>query len=262
MQNEKHRMKDFDSLLKTINTDIDSINNEVLAIFKTTNDMLDSFGKEHLEMSTGLIAELNKNLTERVEYTNTMLTGFHKKLSEISKENLKMAQKLRKDLDNGEVERFKDYNGILKGIHTSITSIRKEVKNIQKETTDMLGDLSQNRDQASAEWEKMQDTMAQIRKKGNTVSTEQAVKKIVKKEVKMKIPVKVKPIAESVPVSPFTMEEKVLEYITKHQDGVKISEMEEPLNETRMKLGFLAKNLLNDGKVQKRDNVYFPLNNN
>ena len=56
-----------------------------------------------------------------------------------------------------------------------------------------------------------------------------------------------------------TLEEKVLDYINRHPMGVKISEMEQPLGETRMKLGFTAKVLLDEGKVQKMDNVYFPL---
>lgn len=56
-----------------------------------------------------------------------------------------------------------------------------------------------------------------------------------------------------------TLEEKVLDYIGKHPMGVKISEMELPLGETRMKLGFTAKALLEQGKVQKVENVYFPL---
>ena len=35
--------------------------------------------------------------------------------------------------------------------------------------------------------------------------------------------------------------------------------MEGPLGETRMKLGYIAKALLDERKVQKVDNVYFPL---
>jgi hypothetical protein len=35
--------------------------------------------------------------------------------------------------------------------------------------------------------------------------------------------------------------------------------MEEPLAETRMKLGYTAKALLDQGKIQKVDNIYFPL---
>jgi hypothetical protein len=54
------------------------------------------------------------------------------------------------------------------------------------------------------------------------------------------------------------LEEKVLDYINHHQHGVTILEMEIPLHENRMKLGFIAKNLLKDGKILKIENEYFP----
>jgi hypothetical protein len=259
MQNEKTRMEDFDTLMTNINNDIKSINDEVAGIFKTTNEMLDRFEKEHQNMSADLRAELSKNLAERVEYTRSLLHGFQKRLAEISKENQKMAQKLRKDLNKGEAERMSDYNGLMKEIHASIKGIQKDVKGVQKYTAGMLDDLLQNRVQAEAEWSKMQDAMAQIRKTGIVTPAKQAVKKVEKKEVKAEIPLEVIPKVEPKPAVPLTLEQKVLDYINKHPKGVKISEMEEPLGETRMKLGFTAKALLDEGKVQKIDNIYFPL---
>ena len=170
-----------------------------------------------------------------------------------------MAQKLRKDLNKGEAERMSDYNGLMKEIHASIKGIQKDVKGVQKYTAGMLDDLLQNRVQAEAEWSKMQDAMAQIRKTGIVTPAKQAVKKVEKKEVKAEIPLEVIPKVEPKPAVPLTLEQKVLDYINKHPKGVKISEMEEPLGETRMKLGFTAKALLDEGKVQKIDNIYFPL---
>ena len=68
------------------------------------------------------------------------------------------------------------------------------------------------------------------------------------------------PNVESKDVPPNTLEDKVLNFINKHPiKGVKISEMEGPLGETRMKLGFIAKVLLDEGKVKKIENFYFPL---
>lgn len=177
-----------------------------------------------------------------------------------------MAQKLRKDLDNGETERLNDYNGIMKGIHTAIKGIRKEVKDIEKATDNMIGDLTQDRAQASATWAKMQAAMEHIRETGVTAQPKHATKKAEKKEVKpapavevvKEAAAEVKPKAEPKPVAPMSLEQKVLDYINKHPKGVKISEMEEPLGETRMKLGFTAKGLLDEGKVQKIENIYFP----
>jgi hypothetical protein len=271
LKNEKNRMKEFDSMMKSITNDIKNINGEVLAVFKTTNDMIDRFEKEHQDMSAELKAELGKNLAERVEYTRSLLKGFQKRLSDISKENQKMAQNLRKDLANGETVRMSDYNGIMKGIHVSIKGIRKEVRDIQKVTAGMLGDLLENRVQASADWDKMQQAMAEIRKTGVVSTPRAAAKKAEKKAVKKEAPIEL--VKETVvaavkeapikldpkPELPMTLENKVLNYINKHPKGVKVSEMEEPLNETRMKLGYTAKGLLDEGKVQKIDNIYYPI---
>ncbi len=300
MEDEKTRMADFNALMTTINADIKSINEEVLAIFKNTNELLDKFEKDHQHMSAELRAELGKNLAERIEFTRTLLHGFQKRLAEISKENQKMAQTLKKDLASGEASRLGNYKGLMNDIHKSIKGIRKEVKEIQNNSNTLISDYAQDRSQGAAEWDKMQDTIAQLRKTGVVKPAKvAAVKAEKKKELNIETPVeKVKeaivveepivttsipipPPVEIVPqvpveavketpaevpqkpkqkaVTPMTLEEKVLDYISKHPMGVKISEMEEPLGETRMKLGFIAKALLEEGKVQKMDNVYFPI---
>jgi hypothetical protein len=129
----------------------------------------------------------------------------------------------------------------------------------------------------------MQETIAQLKEKGFVVPPKVVVKKEAKKEAPVKkdkeTPVDAKPeekvieapVAETAQkvreapvkapeqVVPITLEEKILDFINNHPKGVRISEMEEPLGKTRMKLGFIAKNLLDSGKVQKIDTVYFPL---
>jgi hypothetical protein len=285
-QNEKTRMKDFDALMGSINDDIKDINAEVTAIFKNTNDMLARFEKEHSDMADDLRADLGKNLAGRIEYTRTLLHGFQKRLSEISRENQKTAQKLRKDLEHGETERLSDYNNIMKGINVAIKNIRNEVKGVKNSTSTMLDDLFQNRVEAAAEWGKMQKAMAQVRKKGVATSPKEVIKKteknVVKKEPEIKVekkvvaekkikaevssekpvkPVKAEPVAIPAPPEPKTLEEKVLNYINKHPKGVKISEMEVPLGQSRMRIGFIAKVLLDQGKVLKLDNIYYPIPN-
>jgi hypothetical protein len=290
MEDEKTRLMEFDAMMKTINDDIKSINAEVAAIFKNTNDMLVNFENEHAEMSAELRAELGKNLAERVQYTKSLLHGFQKRLAEISKENQKMAQKLRKDLDSGEATRLEEYRGLLKNIHASIKGIQKEVKEIKKTSNAMVGGYASERTQGAAEWNKMQEAIAQLRKSGNVKPAKTAaVKPEKKKDIVIEMPVEAAKVievkeeqktiempfptpfeaasetpAESVAkvspkiTVPMTLEEKVLDYINKHPMGVKVSEMEAPLGETRMKIGFIAKTLLEEGKVQKMDNLYFP----
>jgi len=209
---------------------------------------------------------------------------------------------LRQDLANGESERLNHYKGLLKDIHNSIKKICKEVQDVRKGSSEMIADLSRERSQGAAEWNKMQNTVASLRKTGLATSPkeeagktekkkaaakpvkyetvkvspvksvketkiETAVKEIPVKaleeiniEGKRKVPTEVVTRKETKPVlAQMTLEEKVLDFINRNPMGVKVSEMEQPLSETRMKLGFIAKALLDAGKVQKMDNVYFPI---
>ena len=253
---EKMRMKEFDDLMNSINLDIRNINTEVSNIIKNTNNMLDNFNKEHAEMSAELRAKLGKNLAERIEYTRTLLNGFQKRLAQISKENHQTALKLRKDLAMGETVRLNEYKEIMNGIHKSIKGIRKEVNDIQKYTIGMLDDLTKDRSGASAEWKKMQDAIARLKEQGMIPEPVENKKKAEKKEAKKEAPVKAEPKKE--PEPEMTLEEKVLDYINKNPNGLRISDLEAPMGETRMKLGYVAKKMLDEGKVLKVENLYYP----
>jgi predicted transcriptional regulator len=54
------------------------------------------------------------------------------------------------------------------------------------------------------------------------------------------------------------MEEQVQKFINEHSSGVMISEMETLLQQSRLRLGYVTNKLLNEGKVQKIDNRYYP----
>ncbi|MGI5975950.1 MAG: hypothetical protein ACOX7E_09455 [Paludibacter sp.] len=53
-----------------------------------------------------------------------------------------------------------------------------------------------------------------------------------------------------------SLKSRILEYINQHKEGVNISDMEKPLGENRMKIGFLTKVLLDEGKIEKRNSQY------
>ncbi len=58
------------------------------------------------------------------------------------------------------------------------------------------------------------------------------------------------------------MEEIVRNYINSQPNGVKIAEMEETLKQSRLRLGYVTRKLLNEGKVVKIENKYYPANGN
>ncbi|PQB07497.1 hypothetical protein BST83_10240 [Polaribacter filamentus] len=295
-ENNKIRIKSFGGLMKTINADLKSINSEVLTILTNTNGLLAKFEKEHQEMSADLNTELSKNLSERVEYTRSLVNGFQKSLAEISKENKQLAKEMRETLANSQenialndVERIKNYNLVINAIQASIEDIRKGVNISMKGTLKMIADFSTDRSLAATEWSKMKEEIRQIQQGvvGSTrnkekVKTKQVSNVVVdtivtlipentvtpkpsksnkKTSVSDKSEVKeVAPPAKKAEktVAPLSLEEKILVYIKSNSQGVKVSEMEEPLKETRMRLGFVAKKLLELGQIRKIDNLYYP----
>ena len=55
------------------------------------------------------------------------------------------------------------------------------------------------------------------------------------------------------------MEETVQHFINSQPHGVKLAEMEESLRQSRLRLGYVTRKLLNEGKVIKVENKYFPI---
>ena len=54
------------------------------------------------------------------------------------------------------------------------------------------------------------------------------------------------------------MEEMIIRYIKSHLNGVRMTEMEESLQQSRLRLGYVASKLLQEGKIRKIDNRYYP----
>ncbi|MFA5819237.1 MAG: hypothetical protein WC854_08165 [Bacteroidales bacterium] len=266
-KDEKNRLKEFDILMK-------SINEKISEIFTFTHDMLAKSEVERLKEFAILMKSINEEISGIFTYTHDLLEKseverlkeFAILMKSINEEILRIFTYTHDLLAKGEVERLKEFNVVMKGI-------QNDVKNLKKAVAELLGDFAQDRGEASAAWKKMSDILAQLRKTAVT-PLKQVVMKAEKKEVKMEIPVEavkettveavkenpvdVQPKVKPKTVVPMTLEEKVLDFINKHPKGARISEMEEPLGETRMKLGFIAKNLLNEGKVLKIENIYYP----
>ncbi len=54
------------------------------------------------------------------------------------------------------------------------------------------------------------------------------------------------------------LDEQILEYIKQHQEGVRITTMEQKFRESRMRIGFITKRLLNEGKILRIQDDFYP----
>ena len=126
-------------------------------------------------------------------------------------------------------------------------SLAKYVAGIVSETKKLLGGFADEREKMTANWQNLVAAMAKRR----------GIKPKVEAEVK------VRPVEEVVEEEEVTaepgMEERVLEFIESRSEGVRVSDMEESLGVARTRLGKTAKRLLDEGKVRKEENLYFPL---
>lgn len=260
----KARRDNEDSRMVQYGLFMNKINDEVKGIVDYTNEMLKRYGDERLDMSKKLGDELNENRHERQEMTQALLADIRKRINEIHVENNDAAEKLKNDLLNGEVERKSVYDAMM-------DRICKNVDDIRQSTASLLDACSTDRSEAASEWKKMQQEIAQIRTGkggannsadadaddvtvGSSVSVEQSGGEEVVVEVLSQ------PVHETENQEmPATLEDKILKYLERNSYGVKVSDMEEHIQETRMKIGYAAKCLLDAGKVQKIEKLYYPV---
>lgn len=217
---------------------------EIRKLAKDTQNMLKEFQGEQKDMAAKLRKTFEQEEADRAKAEADRIKAFGSMKSEIqeeqknrnkevadllekfAKDHEDMAAKLRKTLEQGEVVRL-------------------------KEVLDLLQELKTEREKMSDSWQALNTAMAKRRSGKPTVEAEvkvRSVKEAIKEETKEN------------KVSPETgLEEKVLGFIKRHPEGVKVGDMEEPLGVLRMRLGVVAKGLLEKGKVRKEENIYFPV---
>ena len=229
---ETDRLKDFKDMMGDITKGIKEIENYVANKVK-------EFHKAHKEMADNLKESLEKGETDRLKDFKDMMGDITKgikeiedyvanKLKEFHDTHADMSKELKKDLD-------------------------KYIAGIVSETKKLMKDYEDDRKKMAINWQSMAATMAEKR----------GIKPKVEAEVKVR-PVKeaVKEVIEEEEeeVTPeIDLDEKVLQFIDKHPEGVRVGDMEEPLGVARMRLGVIAKKLLEEGKVRKEGTMYFPL---
>ncbi len=216
-----------------------------------TRKTLKGFAEERKKMSEEQaknLADFMDGLSKSVE---DMLKGFQREHKNMSDGQAKSLADFVKNLN-------KDVGSMLKGFQTDRGKMSKELKkDLDKYVADivsgvkkLLGEYSSDMKKAREAWKGLAATMEKKR----------GVKPLVEAEVKVRPVEEVIEEVEEEEVTPeMDMEEKVLKFINKHPKGVRVSDMEEPLGVARTRLGVIAKKLLDENKVRKEENMYFPL---
>lgn len=189
---------------------------------RDTNTMINGFKKMHGEMSTELKDRLAANLASIRTYTRD-------KLKEFEKSHGRMSDSLKKSLTRYVNDLARDVSRLL---HSYGTDMKK-------------GGKSWNRMSSALSGLRMKTTVPSVEVKGKTSTVQEAIEKEVPEQ------------KEAIPEA--EVEGRVLDYINTHPEGIKVGNMEMALGLPRMKLGMKAKKLLEEGRVRKEANVYYPL---
>jgi len=215
---------------------------EIRKLAKDTQNTLKGFQGEQKDMA----AELRKTF-EQEEADRLKAEADRLKASWSMKNEIQAEQKNRNKAVADLLEKFaKDHEDMAAELRKTL----KEGEVVRlKEVLDLLQEFKTEREKMAANWQALTAAMAKRR----------SIKPKVEAEVKAR------PVEEAIEemeeeVTPeMDLEEKVLEFIERHPEGVKVGDMEEPLGVTRMRLGQVAKRLLKKGDVRREGNIYFPL---
>jgi predicted nucleic acid-binding Zn-ribbon protein len=274
---DKARLHDFNNLRSSIGKSIGDICKEVSTLKTQAQAMVKGFRKERKQ--NDVKGHLVKNDKVRVQEFDVMMSGIHKNIegvrqqvSDLTTQAQTMLAGFREERRRNDVKghlaksdkaRLHDFNHMMSGINKNVSDIRKDVADLTSKTKSMMTEFHHEHEKMAADWAEMENVLAV--KKGTKSAIKTAPKAPVKKAAvppvtrEVKAPVKK---AAAPPViqkekAPLTLEEQIVKFVKKHPQGVKIGEMEKPLETTRLKLGRIAKQLLDAGKLRKEDNKYF-----
>lgn len=250
---EEKRLKDFRAMMANIQKFVSDVDKEVSA-------MIERFQKEHKTMADELKENLEKGEADRLKTFNDMMGNIHQDINQIE---TYVANKLKEfsDAHAGMSEELKKMltqyvDDMVKATKQLMGDIQKRQKERNAEVADLLETFKTEREKMAANWQALTATMA--KKKGIKPKVEAEVKVRPVKEAIEAIKEVIEEEEEEV-TPDMGLDEKILQFIDKHPEGVRVGDMEETLGVVRMRLGVIAKKLLEEGKIRKEENMYFPL---
>jgi phage-related tail protein len=221
---------------------------------RSVDTMLTEFHKNHKDISDVQAKNLVNFVKDLAKNVGLMLSNFQKDRGEMSADLKKSLKKTVREIESYTKNKLKEFSDAHADMSEELKKdLAKFTGDLQRGVKKLLGEYAADMKKAAEAWQGMSTTMAEARKARALVPKVEAKVKVgpVKEAVEEIEEEEVSPEAE--------LEEKVLEFIEEHPEGVKVGDMEEPLGVARTILGKVAKKLLEEGKVRKEENLYFPL---
>jgi len=224
--------------------------------------MLNDFNKDRKSMARELKEERARERISRLKDCQDRKETVRKLLKNLSNEHKVMAEELKEkarkveeNLSRGEKDRLEDYYKMMENIQEFVEKELKEMKEQlkrgeekERKCSSFLNELQDDREKMAQYWRSIATLKKEIKRRSCLINLE--------RNMNQKLPRNQKEIEEFEPGKP--LEERVLDYINAHPEGVSVGDMEAPLGVIRMQLGKVAKELLEEGKVNRIDKKYYP----
>jgi ElaB/YqjD/DUF883 family membrane-anchored ribosome-binding protein len=225
------------------------------SLTKNVRAILKGFYKDHRQMSDEQAKNLGDFVNNLTRDTNTMMNGFKKTHGEMSAElKGKLAASLTsiRTYTRDKLKEFEKSHGRMSD--SLKKSLTRYVNDLAKDVSRLLHGYDTDMKKAGKSWNRMSSALSGSRMKTTVPSV----------EVKEKISTVQEAIDRERPEQKQTTREaevegRVLEYINKHPEGVKVGNMEMVFGLPRTKLGMEAKKLLEEGRIRKEANLYYPM---
>ena len=267
--NNVHRtLKGFSTNRKKMaNEQAKALKDFVNELSNSVGNMIEGIQKGHKEMADKLKADLAKGEEERLKDFKTMMADIQKavkeietyvknKLKEFSDTHADMSEELKKELAKYVNDLVNTTKKLMANNKKLMGNIQARQKERNAEVADLLEAFKTEREKMAANWQALTAKMAKRRGIMPKVEAEVKVRPV---EEAIEEAVEEVEVEEAPPEISLSLEDRVLEFIERHPEGIRVGDMEEPLGVPRMRLGVIAKTLLKEGKVRKEEKMYFPL---
>ncbi len=204
-------------------------------------------------------SDLRNDLAEGVERRKAEVS---QTLDELTNSRMQMSKELKEDLAAGVEKRKEEVSKTLDDFKVSHLQMSKELKEnlskfnqeIKSEVSKMLDDFHSTQDKVRAELEKAslswQQTASILQEKRSGVKP--IPKVLEKKTIKEALPKKAK-ISEEL-----SDKKQLIKLINGHPEGIKLTEIGAQLEKDWRWYIPIVKELMEEGKIRKEENLYYP----
>ncbi len=193
--------------------------------------------------------ERTRRIAEIGKETAALLQHFDEAHVQMSTRLKAQLAKEKQGITRAEMERKKACQADAKARAEEAEERADEVISIRSEARDLVESFSKDSAEAAAAW---RDLVAAMQARRGMAAGPRPARPPVAEAIEEEMPME-----EVVPEEKQKLQNRILDLIMEHAEGIKLAQMTEATGEARVKLGNITRMLLDEGKIRKEGLLYF-----